>query len=241
MGRPYGAHLHFAGLEDFVADGPVAPPVSLFYAADFLDLRTWPIPSDTDLTDRKKAFREEAALRRRAFAASLDGRVAAAALAANVFGALSGRAPGTVTGYLAIADEIDPEPAMALLAEAGWRRALPVVVAKGRALEFRPWTPGAALEDGPLRTRHPVSGSAVSPDVLLVPMLAFDADGMRMGWGGGFYDRTIAGLRARNPGVVAIGVAYSGQGVDKVPSGPHDAALDAVATEAGVNWIGNKT
>jgi 5-formyltetrahydrofolate cyclo-ligase len=184
----------------------------------------------------KQAFRREAAARRRACVAGLDPVAAAMALAANIYGALMEHPRGVVNGYLAIADEIDPGPAMLVLAQVGWRRALPVVVAKGAPLEFRGWQPGDALEDGPLSTRHPAAGAALTPDVLLVPMLAFDKAGMRMGWGGGFYDRTIAGLRAGNPNLLAIGVAFAGQEVDKVPSGPHDAALDAVATEAGMNW-----
>jgi 5-formyltetrahydrofolate cyclo-ligase len=198
---------------------------------------TSPISSDTDLIDSKKAFRKEAADRRRAFVETIEPEAAAMALGANIYGIFLGKPAGTVTGYLAIADEIDPQPAMTVLAQVGWCCALPVVMANGQPLEFRAWRPGDALADGPLRTRHPANGDAVDPDVLLVPMLAFDKRGMRMGWGGGFYDRTIAGLRARNPNVLAIGVAFSGQGVKEVPSGPHDAVLDAVATEADVQWF----
>ncbi len=198
---------------------------------------TSPITADTDLIDSKKAFRKEAADRRRAFVETIEPEAAAMALGANIYGIFLGKPAGTVTGYLAIADEIDPQPTMTVLAQVGWRCALPVVMANGQPLEFRAWQPGDALADGPLRTRHPAAGAAVDPDVLLVPMLAFDKRGQRMGWGGGFYDRTIAGLRARNPKVLAIGVAFSGQGVKAVPSGPHDAVLDAVATEAGVQWF----
>ena len=213
----------------------MAPPA--FPCLSNLRHGTEPISPDPDLLELKTAFRRDAAERRRAFAAGIDAIDAAMDLGANIYGALMERTPGIVTGFLPIADEIDPRPAMTVLADVGWRRALPVVVAKGEPLEFRAWQPGDALEDGPLRTRHPAAGAAVTPDVLLVPMLAFDGAGMRMGWGGGFYDRTIEGLRAANPAVLAIGVAYSGQGVDKVPAGPQDARLDAVATEAGMTWI----
>lgn len=238
MGRACGAHLHSQAWRINPVDGLVAPPV--FIALSFVcSPRTKIITSDTEISRLKAAFRQDAQASRRALVAGLDVGAAALALAGHVGAALEGRAPGIVTGFLAIGDEIDTEPALATLAERGWQRALPVVVGRGQALEFRAWAPGDALEDGPLRTRHPAAAAAVAPDVLLVPLLAFDKAGMRMGWGGGFYDRTLTGLRAANPEVVAIGVGFAGQAVDKVPSGPHDVALDAVATEAGVMWIGD--
>ncbi|MBA3324978.1 MAG: 5-formyltetrahydrofolate cyclo-ligase, partial [Rhodobacteraceae bacterium] len=85
---------------------------------------------------------------------------------------------------------------------------------------------------GPFGTWHPM-GEALTPDVLLVPMLAFDARGGRLGYGGGYYDRTLAELRARRE-VPALGFAYGGQTVDAVPHGPGDARLDGVVTEAGL-------
>jgi len=231
VGRAHGAHLHFAGLEDFYE--PTArwhrPPYST-------NRRTSPIPDASDLTEQKTSFRKAAQARRRDLVAGLDAAGCAEALAGHVGRALADRAPGTVTGYLAIGDEIDPAPALARLAREGWTVALPVVLGRGLALEFRAWEPGDALEGGPLGTRHPAAGAALRPDVLLVPMLAFDGAAMRMGWGGGFYDRTIAGLRAGGD-LVAMGIAFFGQAVDTVPAGPHDAPLDAVATEAGVTWF----
>lgn len=233
MGRAYGAHLHFAGLEDFFE------PTARWHRPPYSSpaIRTRPIPDAADLTDQKARFRKEAQERRRDLVAGLDPAACAVRLADHVGRALAGRAPGTVTGYLAIGDEIDPAPALEALRVAGWRVVLPVVRGRGEILEFRAWTPGDELESGPLGTRHPAAGAALRPDVLLVPMLAFDGGAMRMGWGGGFYDRTIAALRADGGGLVAMGVAFSGQGVDRVPSGDHDAPLDAVATEAGVTWF----
>ena len=137
-----------------------------------------------------------------------------------------------VSGYLPLGDEIDPQPALAAFAERGWTLALPVVVARDTALEFREWTPGAPLEDGSLRTRHPATGArVVQPGLILSPMLAFDAEGLRLGWGGGFYDRTIA--ERRPTGTVFVGCAYSAQRVDNCPRGPYDMPLDAVVTENG--------
>jgi len=137
-----------------------------------------------------------------------------------------------VAGYLPLGDEIDPQPALAAFADRGWTLALPVVLARDTALEFREWTPGAPLEDGALRTRHPAFGAqVVQPGLVLSPMLAFDSEGYRLGWGGGFYDRTIA--ERRPTGAVFVGCAYSAQRVDNCPRGPYDMALDAVVTENG--------
>lgn len=159
------------------------------------------------------------------------------ALAGHLMAALEARPPGVISGFLPIGDEIDSVPALQALAARGWTQALPVVAARGEPLAFRAWQAGDELQPGPLSTRHPLdSAPTVTPDVLLVPLLAFDTAGQRIGWGGGFYDRTLAGLRVRGE-VLAIGVGFAGQQVESVPSGPHDAPLDGLATEAGLSWI----
>ncbi|MCC7275764.1 MAG: 5-formyltetrahydrofolate cyclo-ligase [Alphaproteobacteria bacterium] len=141
--------------------------------------------------------------------------------------------PGTVvSGYMPIGDELDPRPLLAALAAAGCRLALPVVAGRGRPLSFRLWRPGDALAARPMGLAEPgPDAPTVDPDVLLVPLLAFDDGGRRIGYGAGYYDMTIAGLRARRT-VLAVGVAFEGQRVDRVPAGPWDALLDAVVTEA---------
>ena len=117
-----------------------------------------------------------------------------------------------------------------LVAE-GWITALPVVVAKNTPLLFRQWAPGDALVLGRWDIQiPPETAPEVQPDVLLVPMLAFDRKGYRMGYGGGFYDRTLATLRALKK-VTAIGVAYAGQEIDMVPHDDHDQSLDWIMTE----------
>jgi 5-formyltetrahydrofolate cyclo-ligase len=117
-----------------------------------------------------------------------------------------------------------------LVAE-GWTTALPVVVAKNTPLLFRQWAPGDALVLGRWDIQIPPdTAPEVEPDVLLVPMLAFDHKGYRMGYGGGFYDRTLAKLRALKK-VTAIGVAYAGQEIDMVPHDDHDQPLDWIMTE----------
>lgn len=113
----------------------------------------------------------------------------------------------------------------------GWVTALPVVVAKNTPLVFRQWKPGDALVLGRWDIQIPSEAAPeVLPDVLLVPLLAFDREGFRLGYGGGFYDRTLEKLRAQK-NVTAIGIAYAGQEVDEVPRDAYDQRLDWIMTE----------
>ena len=136
--------------------------------------------------------------------------------------ALEGRC---IAGYWPVRGEIDPRPLLLAL-----RRpiALPVTGPRSTALEFRLWRPGDALVPGPFGLSEP-TGPLVEPDVLLVPLLAFDASGNRLGYGGGYYDRTIAAT-----GALAIGAAHAAQEAAAVPVGPDDRPLDGVLTEAGL-------
>jgi len=191
-----------------------------------------------DLLEQKRLLRIEAAARRVRARADLGSGVATAvACHAVALAQALGEAapPGHVSGYLAMQDEMDVLPAILALAAYGWRGCLPVVVGKGRPLLFRAWSPGATLADGVFGTRHPADGAEdVRPDLLLVPLLAFDRAGYRLGWGGGFYDRTLAELRSSGTPVVAVGVGYSAQEVDAVPRDHYDARLDWVVTEADI-------
>ena len=108
-----------------------------------------------------------------------------------------------------------------------------MIVAKAAPLRFREWSPGCRLIEGAFRARIPEEGGWVEPEVLIVPMLAFDARGYRLGYGGGFYDRTLEQLRAQGP-VLAVGFAFAAQEVAKVPTDAFDQRLDAVVTEKGV-------
>jgi len=138
--------------------------------------------------------------------------------------------PGSVVaGFWPIQDEIDIRPLLAALHGRGHPLALPVTGRRGEALVFRAWTPGEPLLPGRFGTSHP-AGEVVTPDVLLIPLLAFDAEGHRLGYGGGFYDRTLALL----PGSLRIGCAFASQELDSVPQGPYDQTLHAVVTEAGL-------
>ncbi len=142
-----------------------------------------------------------------------------------------GMPAGIVSGFIPYKSEITTVPLMNSLRREGWKTCLPVVIAAEQPLVFRAWKPGDALVPGVWDIPVPLeSAGEVLPDVLLVPLLAFDARGYRLGYGGGFYDRTLEKLR-RLKRVVAIGVAYQAQMVDQVPIGPHDAPLDFVMTE----------
>jgi len=135
-----------------------------------------------------------------------------------------------LSGFMPIRTEIDPLPVMA-----DWDApvGVPVVVGAGQALEFHRWTPGCGMVSGPFGAVVPRMAEIVVPEVLIVPLLAFDAAGNRLGYGGGFYDRTLEGLRALHP-TVAIGYAYSAQEAQDLPLELTDQPLDAMVTERGV-------
>jgi 5-formyltetrahydrofolate cyclo-ligase len=136
-----------------------------------------------------------------------------------------------VSSYWPMGDEADPRALANALATRGHTLALPVVVAKKSPLHFRAWREGGALIVHPFGMHEPPESAArVTPDVLLVPLLAFDTRGTRLGYGGGFYDRTLHALATKR----AIGVAFAGQEVETLPCHEHDHPLDAVITEKGV-------
>ena len=173
-------------------------------------------------TDLRRTLR---ALRRR-LATEYAGAAAAARLPLDRFADIN-----RVAGYLPLGSEIDARPLMQRLAGAGAALALPVVVAPDAPLEFRHWDLAAALEPDALGVPAPPRSAAlVHPDLVIVPLLAFDRAGGRLGQGGGFYDRTLAALRRVRP-VFALGLAYAGQEAPEVPAEPHDQRLDAILTE----------
>jgi len=194
-------------------------------------------PSASLFVSEQKAALRKTAQAARASAADRAGPNAAADLARHLADWVRSRDVRVVSGYLAIGSELDVTSALQGFARQGAEVALPVVIGAEQPLIFRRWQPGMALQAGPLGTRHPPDDSPVLvPDVLLVPMLAYDGDGYRLGWGGGFYDRTLADLRRQGP-VSAVGIAYAAQRVDKVPRDDHDAGLDWIATEAGLTKV----
>jgi 5-formyltetrahydrofolate cyclo-ligase len=141
---------------------------------------------------------------------------------------------GSVSGFYPYQAEINALPLLARLVSEGWQTALPVVMAKGAPLTFRAWAPGEPTGRGIWDIHVPLEAAPeIEPDILLVPMLAFDRRGYRLGYGGGFYDRTLAELRKLKP-VVAIGVAYAEQEIAEVPVAGYDEPLDWILTERGV-------
>ena len=142
--------------------------------------------------------------------------------------------PGAViSGYAAIRDELDPLALLSVLAAQGHPIALPVTVAKAQTLVFRAWQPGAPLEEGSFNVPEPgTDARQLTPEIVLVPLLAFDARGYRLGYGAGYYDRTLASLR-REKSTIAIGLAFDAQAVDEVPHDQHDQRLDWVLTPSG--------
>lgn len=143
-------------------------------------------------------------------------------------------APGAmISGYLAYRTEIDVMPLMQKLAGQGFELALPVVIEMEQPLVFRKWAPGDATEAGKLNIDTPLaSAPEVDPDLLLVPLLAFDERGYRLGYGGGFYDRTLEKLR-KQKSITAVGVAFAGQQVGSVVRGIEDQPVDWILTENG--------
>lgn len=185
------------------------------------------------------ALRRAALARRRDLHAGI-GSEAAAAVAKRVLAEIAPRG-NKIAGYWPIGDELDCRPALAALKAAGAEVALPVAAGQGEVLIFRSWSPGDALDGGPFGTAHPTPRAAVVvPEVLLLPLLAFDAGGRRLGYGAGYYDRTIAALR-RDRRVLAVGLAYDGQEVETVPVGRHDQAMDGVITDLRTLWPGRAT
>jgi 5-formyltetrahydrofolate cyclo-ligase len=179
------------------------------------------------LAEDKAAARARAAAHRQ----TLQDPALDAAICARLLDHLGPDLGQPVSGYWPMRSEVDPRAALVALAGMG-PVGLPVVTGRGEPLLFRAWHPDMTLEPGAFGAKVPPATSArVVPTVVIVPLLAFDRAGWRLGYGGGFYDRTLAGLR--NGGrVLAVAVAYRGQEIDAVPHDPAtDARLDAIVTE----------
>lgn len=190
------------------------------------------------LQEAKRAARARAMARRRAaheaVAAEFGAAHAGLALRSHFLAAIAIPQGAAVSGYWPVRAEIDPRPLLGALHEAGHLCGLPVIVRPGAPLIFRRWLPGMTLVEGRFGIPVPEpEAEAVTPDVALVPLLAFDGEGRRLGYGGGYYDRTLAGLRRAGRGLLAIGVAYAAQSCDHVPTHEGDERLDWVVTEQG--------
>ncbi|MGJ5008121.1 5-formyltetrahydrofolate cyclo-ligase [Bradyrhizobium oligotrophicum] len=161
-----------------------------------------------------------------------DEARSAAAQAIAVRGLPFALEPGqVVSGYAPIRNELDPVPLMRVLAAKGARLALPVILARGHSLSFRAWSPGDRLTLGSLGIPEPSPVAAeLVPDVMLVPLAAFDRTGHRIGYGGGYYDYTFSHLRKTHH-LIGVGLGFAVQETEAIPALAHDAALDYVLTE----------
>ena len=178
--------------------------------------------------DKAEARRAAFARRKAAFAA---GQGQAAEILADLLAGQGGRA---LAGYMPMRTEIDPLPAMA---HYPGPVGVPVIPGRDQPLRFREWTPGCAMVPGDFGALIPAEGAWIEPEVLIVPLLAWDRRGYRLGYGGGFYDRTLEALRAKGPRL-AIGFAFAAQEVEAVPIDATDQRLDMVVTEQGVVRFG---
>ncbi len=182
-----------------------------------------------DLKEMKAAARRDAFARRKI--AHANGTDATDALLETI-AACEGQ---VVSGYWPIRTEIDTRTALGELSRTR-QIVLPVVEGAGKPLSFRFWAPGTELIEGAFGAAIPKEAEGGDPDILIVPLAAFDARGYRLGYGGGFYDRTLEKLRAKKP-TLAIGFAFADQKVDDLPTEPTDQPLDAIVTENGAHWF----
>ncbi|MBO9449277.1 5-formyltetrahydrofolate cyclo-ligase [Tropicibacter sp. R16_0] len=181
----------------------------------------------SDLAAIKAEARKAGFARRKA---AFDARLPGAA--GRLSEVLAGHRGVPLSGYMPIRTEIDPLAAMAEASAYG-PVGVPVIQGEGQALRFSRWTPEGALRDGPFGAKVPEVDDYFEPEILIVPLVAFDANGGRLGYGGGFYDRTLEGLRAKRP-TLAIGFAFDAQEAEDLPLEPTDQPLNMLITESRV-------
>ena len=205
-------------------------PANLFLSGP---ARADPIRYSMSILDEKKRLRAAATERREVLSDDLRAKAAQAVAESGLALAPRDRAIA-ISAYHPVGAELDCLPLMARLAGAGHVTCLPIVAKRASPLVFRRWAPGEPLKEGlsgiPVPPRE---AGVVEPDLLFVPLLAFDRRGYRLGYGGGYYDRTLTDLRSRKQ-ITAIGLAFAAQEVPEVPRLDYDARLDAVLTEEGL-------
>ncbi|MEI6558899.1 MAG: 5-formyltetrahydrofolate cyclo-ligase [Rhodospirillaceae bacterium] len=198
-----------------------------------------PAPDHLKTDDAKPALRRQARAARAA-ASAAGGEAAAQAVCRTVLDRRLVPAGATVGGYWPIGRELDARPLLGALGAAGCWCALPVMVGPAQPLRFRLWRPGEPLVPGPGGIPEPAEGAPeLLPEVLLVPLLGFDAAGHRLGQGGGYYDRTLAAMRAAGGTVRAIGLAFAVQEFPALPVAGHDQRLDWIVTETACRAVGS--
>lgn len=214
-------------------------PAEALWHGPAMSTETDPLCSGSTLQARKQAVRKTAARNRNQAFAAEDCAARVRAANAHLHTALRMRFGAdldetVLSGYMPIRSELDP--LQCLSAHPG-PVCLPVITSAGAPLRFRAWSPGAPMVSGAFGALVPESGPWLIPQALIVPLLAFDDAGYRLGYGGGFYDRTLAGLRA-DGAVLALGLGFAAQRVAApLPRESTDERLDGVVTEAGVLWF----
>ena len=190
---------------------------------------------DEAIEEAKAALR----IRARAARASLDHEEraeAARAAARHFFDGIALSASDVVAAYWRIRDELDCQPILVKLMDSNQTVVLPVVLGPEQPLDLRVWEQGASLYESGFGTLAPSElAPKAEPDIVIMPLLGFDGRGTRLGYGGGYYDRTLAAM-TKKPRLV--GLAFAAQELDRIPREPHDVPLDAVITEAGVRHFG---
>jgi 5-formyltetrahydrofolate cyclo-ligase len=185
--------------------------------------------TDSTVADQKARLREQTLALRDALPAAMR-TAAAETIAARPFPLRIERGM-VVSGFSPMKTEINPIPLMRKLADAGVQLALPAIAGRGKPLIMRAWNFGDPFKAGQWGIREPVAEAPeIAPDILIVPLAAFDRSGHRIGYGAGYYDMTINALRAKKP-VTAIGIAFATQEIPHVPATERDARLDLVLTE----------
>ena len=174
--------------------------------------------------DEKAQMRKAAFARRKAAHARNMGNAAAV-----LSSFLAGYRGVDLAGYMPIRTEINPLPAMEEAAAHG-RVGVPVILGEGQPLQFSEWSPEGEMKDGPFGAKIPFEDRFFDPGIVIVPLVAYDANGGRLGYGGGFYDRTLELLRSRRP-TLAVGFAYADQFAERLPLQPTDQPLDLLITE----------
>ncbi len=190
-----------------------------------------------EMRKQQAAIRAEAALADKA--SDTDAGEAAAQYVDALYQRFNLSDASIVAGYWPIKTELSPLPLLQALRAKGIKTALPTTPRSNAVLIFKMWNQDTPLVQGLYGTSEPSSDAPIcTPDVILVPMLAFDRAGFRLGYGGGFYDRSLTSLRQMGHKVSAIGFAYAAQMTDAVPVNDHDAQLDGILTEYGLIELG---
>jgi 5-formyltetrahydrofolate cyclo-ligase len=189
-----------------------------------------------DVAAFKRAERSRLRAARQAVGAEVHAGWSAA-LTVHLAEHLAKAVPSMLGFYWPHRREYDPLPAIERLIERGAELALPVVVARGQPLEYRRWRPGAAMTTGAYSfdIPHPAEGQAVIPDTILVPLLGFDRHGYRLGYGGGYFDRTLAAYPVRPK---TVGIGFELGRLETIHPQPHDVPMDVIVTEAGLFLTG---